>query len=81
MSAPVSASHARIEPAPCEECRLRAKCAAEQLACAAYSMYAAALPRRRWLAAPRAPDPCAVSGAGGAGAECVTDVTRQLPAL
>jgi len=51
----LSASHVRRELAPCEECRLRAQCAVEQLACAAYALYAAAAPRRQWLTSARTP--------------------------
>lgn len=50
-----TATHVRAELPPCEKCRLRAQCAVEQLACAAYALYAAAAPRRQWLAAARAP--------------------------
>jgi len=45
----------RFEQPPCEGCRFAARCGAEWLACAAYGMYVAREPRRRWVNAPRAP--------------------------
>jgi hypothetical protein len=44
-----------IEPAPCDDCRFARRCGVEQLACEAFSMYAAGLAAKRWREAPRAP--------------------------
>jgi hypothetical protein len=38
-------------PCPCDECRFRARCASQRLACAAFSMF---LRSARWKHAPRA---------------------------
>jgi len=44
-----------LGPCPCDTCRLRERCAAEQSACAAFSMFVHGLPECRWRLAPRAP--------------------------
>lgn len=46
---------ALLEPAPCDACRFVARCKAEQLACEAFSMFAADESEARWRAAPRTP--------------------------
>jgi hypothetical protein len=44
------------EPGPCDDgCRFRERCAADRLACEAFSMFAAGEGAPRWQAAPRAP--------------------------
>jgi hypothetical protein len=43
------------EPAPCDGCRFAAKCRAEKLTCAAFTLYVSGAGRPRWRVAPRAP--------------------------
>jgi hypothetical protein len=43
------------ERAPCDDCRFRERCDAEQLACERYAMYSSGLPQWRWQNAPTAP--------------------------
>jgi hypothetical protein len=43
------------ERAPCEDCRFRERCGAEQLACERYAMYSSGLPQWRWQSAPTCP--------------------------
>ena len=52
---PTTKSVTPLEKSPCDGCRFAPRCAAEQLACAAFSMFAHGLPALRWQAAPRAP--------------------------
>jgi hypothetical protein len=53
MSAEVDVIPAFLdEPAPCDACPLRARCASERLACAAFSLFVSF---RDWSAAPRQP--------------------------
>ena len=46
---------AKLEQAPCDDCRFRSKCASEHLACEAFSMFMHSETAARWTAAPRAP--------------------------
>lgn len=41
------------EPAPCDDCLRRARCAGELLACSAFQVYALGRSERHWRAAPR----------------------------
>jgi hypothetical protein len=42
-------------PSPCDGCTLATRCAMRELACSAFSMFAAGLPMKRWQYADRAP--------------------------
>lgn len=42
-------------PAPCDECQMRARCAADRLACVAFAVYQAGADERTWTTAPREP--------------------------
>jgi hypothetical protein len=55
MVADTPAEVAAFEACPCDRCALRKRCAAEHLACAAYSMFFAGRPQSCWLPAPRTP--------------------------
>jgi hypothetical protein len=45
----------RVLESPCDDCRLRRKCADAQLACERFTMFSQGESRNRWLNAPMAP--------------------------
>jgi hypothetical protein len=44
-----------LAAAPCDGCRLAARCAERREACASFAMYYHGEPEKRWREAPRAP--------------------------
>lgn len=45
-----------LGPSPCDDCRFRARCNDERLACEAFAVFMKTGNEKRWAAAPRAPD-------------------------